>query len=59
MDEETAKQKIWLMDSKGLIIKNRPAGGLSVNKVRWAHQFKPVHELNDAITELKPTVLIG
>ncbi|KAL0394116.1 UNVERIFIED_CONTAM: NADP-dependent malic enzyme [Sesamum latifolium] len=55
--EETRK-KIWLVDSKGLIVCSRK-GSLQHFKVPWAHEHEPVKELLDAVKEIKPTVLIG
>ncbi|KAG8375616.1 hypothetical protein BUALT_Bualt10G0118900 [Buddleja alternifolia] len=55
--EETRK-KIWLVDSKGLIVSSRK-DSLQHFKVPWAHEHEPVKELLDAIKAIKPTVLIG
>ncbi|KAL5558638.1 hypothetical protein UlMin_034849 [Ulmus minor] len=55
--EETRK-KIWLVDSKGLIVKSR-IGSLQHFKKPWAHEHEPVKELLDAVKAIKPTVLIG
>ncbi|MED6145485.1 NADP-dependent malic enzyme [Stylosanthes scabra] len=55
--EETRK-KIWLVDSKGLIVSSR-LGSLQHFKKPWAHEHEPVKELVDAVKAIKPTVLIG
>ncbi|KAF4356651.1 hypothetical protein CsatB_007581 [Cannabis sativa] len=55
--EETRK-KIWLVDSKGLIVRSR-IGSLQHFKQPWAHEHEPVKELIDAVKAIKPTVLIG
>ncbi|KAA8540357.1 hypothetical protein F0562_024724 [Nyssa sinensis] len=55
--EETRK-KIWLVDSKGLIVNSRKES-LQQFKKPWAHQHEPVKELVDAVKAIKPTVLIG
>ncbi|MED6192128.1 NADP-dependent malic enzyme [Stylosanthes scabra] len=55
--EETRK-KIWLVDSKGLIVSSR-LGSLQHFKKPWAHEHEPVKELLDAVKAIKPTVLIG
>lgn len=53
-----ARKKIWLVDSKGLIVRSR-VDSLQQFKRPWAHEHEPVKELLDAIKTIKPTVLIG
>ncbi|PQM34861.1 NADP-dependent malic enzyme isoform X1 [Prunus yedoensis var. nudiflora] len=53
--EETRK-KVWLVDSKGLIVKSR-IGSLQHFKKPWAHDHEPIKELVDAVKAIKPTVL--
>ncbi|KAI7738750.1 hypothetical protein M8C21_032317, partial [Ambrosia artemisiifolia] len=55
--EETRK-KIWLVDSKGLIVSSR-VDSLQHFKKPWAHDHEPVNEFLDAVKSIKPTVLIG
>ncbi|CAJ1973919.1 unnamed protein product [Sphenostylis stenocarpa] len=55
--EETRK-KIWLVDSKGLIVSSR-LESLQHFKKPWAHEHEPVKGLLDAVKAIKPTVLIG
>ncbi|GFY96937.1 NADP-malic enzyme 2 [Actinidia rufa] len=55
--EETRK-KIWLVDSKGLVVSSRKES-LQHFKKSWAHEHEPVKELLDAVKAIKPTVLIG
>ncbi|XP_044464429.1 NADP-dependent malic enzyme isoform X2 [Mangifera indica] len=55
--EETRK-KIWLVDSKGLIVSSRK-NSLQHFKKPWAHEHEPVGSLLDAVKVIKPTVLIG
>uniref|UniRef100_A0A182X7Z5 Malic enzyme n=1 Tax=Anopheles quadriannulatus TaxID=34691 RepID=A0A182X7Z5_ANOQN len=59
LTEEEARQRIWLVDSKGLIVKDRPTGGISGHKHLFAHEHAPVGTLLEAVRELKPTILIG
>lgn len=59
LSEDEARSKIWLVDSKGLIVKNRPKGGLNGHKEHFAHEHEPIDSLLDVVKELKPTVLIG
>ena len=56
---EEARKRVWLKDSRGLIVKDRPTGGLSSHKEPFAHVHAPMAELGDIVKELKPTVLIG
>ncbi|CAH9088567.1 unnamed protein product [Cuscuta europaea] len=55
---EEARKKIWLVDSKGLIVRSR-LESLQQFKMPWAHEHEPVKKLLDAVKAIKPTVLIG
>jgi len=52
-------KKIWLKDSRGLIVKGRSSGGITEHKAPFAHEHAEMAELGDMVKELKPTVLIG
>merc|ERR1712088_593577 len=52
-------KKIWLKDSRGLIVKGRSSGGITEHKAPFAHEHAEMAELGDIVKELKPTVLIG
>ncbi|XP_050483668.1 NADP-dependent malic enzyme isoform X1 [Bombus huntii] len=54
-----AKSKIWMVDSKGLIVKNRPSGGLTEHKLHFARDDAPIDTLLEVVKTAKPTVLIG
>ncbi|KAK9690182.1 hypothetical protein RND81_09G109700 [Saponaria officinalis] len=55
---EEARKKIWLVDSKGLIVSSRKES-LQHFKKPWAHDHEPIKGLLNAVKALKPTVLIG
>ncbi|KAG6418326.1 hypothetical protein SASPL_120529 [Salvia splendens] len=55
---ENARKKIFLVDSKGLIVKSR-VETLQHFKRPWAHEHEPVRTLLDAVKVIKPTILIG
>ncbi|GJM93281.1 hypothetical protein PR202_ga09826 [Eleusine coracana subsp. coracana] len=55
---EECREKIWLVDSKGLIVSSRKES-LQHFKKPWAHEHEPVGSLLDAVHAIKPTVLIG
>ncbi|XP_073226808.1 NADP-dependent malic enzyme, chloroplastic isoform X2 [Cicer arietinum] len=55
---DEVRKNIWLVDSKGLIVKSRKES-LQHFKKPWAHEHEPVKELLDAVNQIKPTVLIG
>uniref|UniRef100_A0A1B0D0U5 Malic enzyme n=1 Tax=Phlebotomus papatasi TaxID=29031 RepID=A0A1B0D0U5_PHLPP len=56
---EEAKKRIWLVDSRGLIVKNRPKGGVTGEKVHFAQDHEPVETLKEVVETVKPTILIG
>ena len=56
---EEGIKKIWMKDSRGLIVKGRPEGGISEHKAPFAHPHAPMKELGEIVKEIKPTVLIG
>merc|ERR1712098_721051 len=56
---EEARKRVWLKDSRGLIVKNRPEGGISVHKEPFAHEHETMTDLGEIVKKLKPTVLIG
>lgn len=57
--EEDAKSRIWMVDSKGLIVKNRPSGGITEHKEPLARDHAPVATLAEVVKIAKPSVLIG
>nr|AXY94679.1 NADP-dependent malic enzyme [Habrobracon hebetor] len=48
-----------MVDSRGLIVKDRPSGGVTEHKVRFARDHEPVDSLAEVVKIAKPTVLIG
>ncbi len=48
-----------MKDSRGLIVKDRPEGGITTHKSPFAHRHRPIKNLDDIVNELKPSVLIG
>lgn len=59
LSEGESKKLIWMIDSKGLIVKNRPAGGLTEHKLKFAQHHEPVEKLADVINLVHPSVLVG
>src|SRR5450759_3076707 len=55
--EAEALRRTWLVDSRGLVVRNRP--DLTEHKLRYAHDHAPVGDFLTAIQALKPTVIIG
>jgi len=53
------RKKIWLKDSRGLIVKDRPSGGINEHRAAFAHEHAPMTDLEEMVSELKPTALIG
>ncbi|KAL9919310.1 NADP-dependent malic enzyme-like [Glossina fuscipes fuscipes] len=59
LDDDEARSRIWLRDSKGLVAYNRPQGHLTEYKLTFARKRAHIEKLEDCIREFKPTVLIG
>ncbi|XP_057690220.1 NADP-dependent malic enzyme isoform X2 [Corythoichthys intestinalis] len=57
LSKEDSLKKIWMVDSKGLIVKGRDH--LTHEKERFAHEHPQMRNLEDVVRELKPTALIG
>jgi malate dehydrogenase (oxaloacetate-decarboxylating)(NADP+) len=55
--EAEALRRNWLVDSRGLVVRNRP--GLTEHKLRYAHDHAPIGDFLGAIQSLKPTAIIG
>ena len=57
LSEEEARERIWLMDSKGLIESSRK--DINRWKQRFAHEAKASTSLLEVVKTFKPSVLIG
>ena len=57
LSEAEARKRIWLVDSRGLVVKGRE--GLNKHKLPYAHEHAPVGDFLSAIKTLKPTSIIG
>jgi malate dehydrogenase (oxaloacetate-decarboxylating)(NADP+) len=57
VSEAEALRRTWLVDSRGLVVKNR--AGLTEHKLRYAHDHAPVGDFLTAIRTLRPTAIIG
>jgi malate dehydrogenase (oxaloacetate-decarboxylating)(NADP+) len=55
--EADALRRNWLVDSRGLVVRDRP--GLTQHKLRYAHDHAPIGDFLTAIETLKPTAIIG
>ncbi|XP_028653689.2 NADP-dependent malic enzyme isoform X1 [Erpetoichthys calabaricus] len=50
-------KKIWMVDSKGLIVKGR--GNLTHEKCKFAQDHSEIKHLEDVVQDIKPTAIIG
>src|SRR5580693_8664446 len=57
LSERDAINRNWLVDSRGLVVKNR--AGLTEHKLRYAHEHAPLDDFLTAIRTLRPTAIIG
>jgi len=56
---EEARKKIFMRDSRGLIVKGRSSGGISRHKEVFAQEHAEMMDLGEIVKAVKPTVLIG
>ena len=57
LTQAEARQRIWLVDSRGLVVKGRD--GVTEHKKPYAHEHAPIGDFLSAINTLKPTAIIG
>jgi malate dehydrogenase (oxaloacetate-decarboxylating)(NADP+) len=57
LSEEEARKRCWLIDSGGLVVKDR--SGLAPHKLPYAHDHAPLPDLLTATEALKPTAIVG
>ena len=55
--EAEARLRVWLCDSRGLVVKGRD--GLNAQKLRYAHEHAQQGNFLSAIKALKPSAIIG
>jgi malate dehydrogenase (oxaloacetate-decarboxylating)(NADP+) len=55
------RKYVWLCDSRGLIVADRPSGGLNAEKMDFAHpcERNDLKDLHEIVSFLKPTGIIG
>jgi malate dehydrogenase (oxaloacetate-decarboxylating)(NADP+) len=54
---EEARQRVWFVDSKGLVVKSR--SDLSGRKLRYAHEQEAIYDLRAVVDAVQPTAIIG
>jgi malate dehydrogenase (oxaloacetate-decarboxylating)(NADP+) len=57
LSEGAALRRNWLVDSRGLVVRNR--AGLTAHKLRYAHEHAPLGDFLTAIRTIRPTAIIG
>jgi malate dehydrogenase (oxaloacetate-decarboxylating)(NADP+) len=57
LSEAEARQRNWLVDSRGLVVKDRAS--LTEHKLPYAHEHAPIGDFLTAICALRPTAIIG
>uniref|UniRef100_A0A3Q2D2Z2 Malic enzyme n=1 Tax=Cyprinodon variegatus TaxID=28743 RepID=A0A3Q2D2Z2_CYPVA len=57
VSREDAAKRIWMVDSKGLIVKGR--GNLNHEKAEFAHDHPHLKTLEEVVETIKPTAIIG
>lgn len=59
VSHEEAISRIWMVDSRGLLVKDRPAGGITGHKEIFCKPHEPIDTLAEAVKSLKPSAIIG
>ncbi|XP_026840529.1 NADP-dependent malic enzyme isoform X1 [Drosophila persimilis] len=59
LTDDEAKARIWMVDSRGVIVRDRPKGGLTEHKLHFAQTHAPIDTLEEAVRRVRPNVLIG
>ncbi|CAG2213507.1 E1.1.1.40 [Mytilus edulis] len=59
VSHEEAISRIWMVDSRGLLVKDRPAGGITGHKELFCKEHKPIDTLGEVVKEIKPSAIIG
>ncbi|XP_025976820.1 NADP-dependent malic enzyme [Dromaius novaehollandiae] len=57
ISKDAAIKRIWMVDSKGLVVKGRAS--LTSEKKCFAHEHDEMKNLEDIVKDIKPSVLIG
>ena len=57
LTEEEAKQRIWMFDIGGLLVHGRPTGGLDEQTSPFAHEYKHLSTLEEAVKDLNPRLV--
>jgi malate dehydrogenase (oxaloacetate-decarboxylating)(NADP+) len=52
-----ARQRVWFVDSKGLVVKSR--GDLGGRKLHYVHDHEFIYDLAAVVEAVKPTAIIG
>ena len=55
---EQARERFWLLDSKGLVTAGRKKS-LQAHKIPYARKEEPAETLLDVVKRVKPTILVG
>lgn len=59
MTIEAARANIYMVDSRGLIVKDRPKGGVTGHKIDFAKAMAPIDDLGAVVKAIKPTAIVG
>lgn len=59
LSKEDAAARIWMVDSRGLVVKSRDAAGLNGHKPLYAKDHEATKNLEEMMEHIKPSVLIG
>jgi malate dehydrogenase (oxaloacetate-decarboxylating)(NADP+) len=57
LDENAARGRCWLVDSRGLVVADRT--NLAEHKAPYAHDHAPIRDFLTAVRTLMPTAIIG